>query len=112
MTNLPYPVYEYFRRDGRALSDVFAICWSSPAFRGRGATERATAHEVSGSFFPSLGVKALLGRMIGPEDDQAGSANRVAVISYAFWSRQFGRDRSALAPWSGCRASPSPWSAS
>jgi predicted permease len=96
MTNLPYPVFEYFRRDHSVLSDVFAIGWSSPVLRAGGISERARAHEVSGSFFPSLGVPALIGRTIGPDDDQIGAANRVAVISYAFWSRQFGRDPSAL----------------
>ena len=96
MTNLPYPVFEYFRRDHSVLADVFAIGWSSPALRAGGLSERATAHEVSGSFFPSLGVRPLMGRTIGPDDDRAGAANRVAVISYGFWSRRFGRDPSTL----------------
>jgi predicted permease len=96
MTNLPYPVFEYFRRDHSVLSDVFAISWSSPVLRAGGTSERARAHEVSGSFFPSLGVQALMGRTIGPDDERAGAANHVAVISYAFWSRQFGRDPSTL----------------
>jgi predicted permease len=96
MTNLPYPVLEYFRRDHGVLADVFAIKDSSPVLRAGGVSERATAHAVSGSFFPSLGVQALMGRTIGPDDDRAGAANRVAVISYAFWSRQFGRDPAAL----------------
>jgi predicted permease len=38
----------------------------------------------------------VIGRTIGPNDDQLGASNQVAVISYAFWSRQFGRDPSAL----------------
>ena len=85
-----------FRRDHSVLSDVFAIGWSSPVLRTGGISERARAHEVSGSFFPSLGVQALMGPTIGPDDDRAGAANRVAVIGYAFWSRQFGRDPAAL----------------
>jgi predicted permease len=96
MTNLPYPVFEYFRRDRTALADVFAISWSSPVFQAGANPARTSAHEVSGSFFPGLGVHPLMGRTIGPDDDRAGAANRVAVISYAFWSRQFGRDPSAL----------------
>lgn len=96
MTNLPYAVFEYFCRDHSALSDVFAISPSSPVLRTGGISERARAHEVSGSYFPALGVQALMGRTIGPDDDRAGAAARVAVISYAFWSRQFGRDSSAL----------------
>src|SRR5450759_1451858 len=96
MTNLPYPVFEYLGRDRSVLSDVIAISPSNPVFRAGGMPERTSAHEVSGSFFPSLGVQAVLGRTIGPDDDRVGAANRVAVISYAFWSRQFGRDPSAL----------------
>ena len=96
MSNLPYPVFEYLRRDRGVLADVFAISWSSPVFQAGAAPERTNAHEVSGSFFPGLGVHALVGRTIGPEDDRPGSVSRVAVISYAFWSRQFGRDPSAL----------------
>lgn len=96
MTNLPYPVFESFRREGSVLSDVFAISWSSPVLRAGGVSELTEAHEVSGSFFPSLGVQALMGRTIGPDDDRVGPANHVAVMSYAFWSRQFGRDPSTL----------------
>lgn len=96
MGNLPYPVFEYFRHDNNVLSDVFAIGESSPVFRGGGRSDRVTAHEVSGAFFPSLGVQALMGRTIWPDDDRTGAANRVAVISYAFWSRRFGSSPSAL----------------
>lgn len=92
MTNLPYPVFEYLRRGRGALADVFAISWSSPVFQAGADLERTAAHEVSGSFFPGLGVHPLMGRTIGPDDDKAGAANRVAVIGYAFWSRRFGKD--------------------
>ncbi|HYL76976.1 MAG TPA: ABC transporter permease [Bryobacteraceae bacterium] len=96
MTNLPQAVFDYFQRDRAVLSDVFAISWSNPVFRAGATIERTTAHEVSGSFFPSLGVQPLMGRTIDPDDDRAGAANRVAVISYAFWRRQFGRDPSTV----------------
>jgi predicted permease len=95
-TNLPYAVYEYLRRDRDALADVFAIVSSDVALQAGGGSERAAAHEVSGSFFPSLGVPPLMGRTFGRDDDRAGAANRVAVIGYAFWSRRFGRDLSVL----------------
>lgn len=96
MTNLPYPVFEYLRRDRTVLSDIFAISWASPVLRAGGISERIEAHEVSGSFFPSLGVQAHMGRTISPDDNRVGTANHVAVISYAFWSRRFGRDPSIL----------------
>ena len=96
MTNLPYAVFDYLRRDRGVLADVFAIWPSDAAFQDTGSSQPAAAHEVSGSFFPSLGISPLMGRTIGPDDDRAGAANRVAVISYAFWARRFGRDPSIL----------------
>ena len=96
MTNLPYPVFRYFRQDDSVLSDVVAIRWWTPTFRAGGAPESARAQQVSGSFFPMLAVKALVGRTIGPEDDRTGSASQVAVLSHAFWSRHFGSDASIV----------------
>ena len=73
------------------LSDVFAVNAASEVFWAGGAPERFSAHEVSGSFFPGLGVRALAGRTIGLNDDHPG-VNHVAVLSYSFWSLEFGRD--------------------
>ena len=84
MTNLPYSVFTSFRQGRSVLSDVFAITSSNLAFRGGGATDRVSAHKVSGGFFPALGVNPLLGRTITPDDDQPGAMNHVAVLSYAF----------------------------
>ncbi|HUI53751.1 MAG TPA: ABC transporter permease [Bryobacteraceae bacterium] len=96
MTNLPYSVFEYFRREGSLVADVFAIKGSDAALQSGGIAESARVHEVSGSFFPALAVPALMGRTIGPEDDRPGAANHAAVMSYGFWSRRFGRDPSIV----------------
>ena len=96
MTNLPQTVYDYFRRDSSVLSEVLAVSWSNGVFRAAGPPRRVTAHQVSGSYFPSLAVPALIGRTLNADDDRPGAASHVAVISYAFWSRQFGRDPSAF----------------
>src|SRR5438046_2174234 len=45
---------------------------------------------VAGEYFSGLGVTPLLGRTITEEDEQPG-ASRVAVISYAYWSRPWAR---------------------
>ncbi|MBZ5724768.1 MAG: ABC transporter permease [Acidobacteriia bacterium] len=96
MTNLPYSVYTSFRQDRSTLADVFAFWASDLALRSGGATDQATAHRISGGFFPALGVNALLGRTIAPEDDRPGAASRVAVLSHAFWSRRMGSDPAIL----------------
>src|SRR5271157_356152 len=44
---------------------------------------------VSGGYFPLLGVRPLLGRLIAPEDD-LGGGNAVAVLGYGFWHDRLG----------------------
>ena len=47
---------------------------------------------TDGGFFEMLGVPAVLGRTLSPQDDQRGGGpdGPVAVIGYGFWQRQFG----------------------
>jgi predicted permease len=47
---------------------------------------------VTGNFFEVLGVRAALGRLITPADDQAPGAHPVVAISHGLWQRQFGGD--------------------
>jgi predicted permease len=57
-----------------------------------GQTERAQGELVSGTFFEVLGVRAALGRVIGPDDDRARGDGFVAVLSYDYWRNRFGGD--------------------
>ncbi len=50
---------------------------------------------VSGGFFPGLEVKALAGRVFGPQEAAAGEAATV-VLSQSFWQRQYGGEPSAV----------------
>ena len=58
----------------------------------RERSDGGTAMWVSGDFFATLGVPALLGRTITPADDVPGGGpdGPVAVISYGLWQRRFG----------------------
>jgi putative ABC transport system permease protein len=53
-----------------------------------GGTERVVGQVVSGDFFKTLGVSALLGRTIDRSDDRPGGDN--VVLSYGFWQSHFG----------------------
>ncbi|HEV3063234.1 MAG TPA: ABC transporter permease [Vicinamibacterales bacterium] len=55
-------------------------------------TERVPGELVSGTYFQVLGVRAALGRVILPEDDQARGDGYVAVLSYDYWRTRFGAD--------------------
>jgi putative ABC transport system permease protein len=56
--------------------------------------ERVNAKDVTGSYFPLLGQKQLLGRLFDDSDD--AHRDRVAVLTYAYWARRFGSDPGVL----------------
>src|SRR4051812_6841801 len=58
---------------------------------GRGDPHRATGGLVTANFFPMLGARAHLGRLLLPSDEGKGAAP-VAVLTYAYWQRVFGSD--------------------
>jgi predicted permease len=71
-------------------------CAASPLGRfnvaDRGVADWVDGFAVSGSFFETLGVRAIVGRTLTAADDQRGGGpdGPVAVISHAFWQRRFG----------------------
>src|SRR6476646_8445704 len=54
----------------------------------QGETDTATSVQVSGSYFPTLGVPASLGRLLTAGDDRS-AAGFVCVISHDYWRRKF-----------------------
>jgi predicted permease len=51
---------------------------------------------VSGSYFPVLGLRPALGRLIAPADDQAIAGSYVAVLDHAYWESQLASDPNVL----------------
>ncbi len=81
-----YPDY----LDLAAQNDVFdGMAGYSPMFAALnldGRSRLAMGEIVTGNYFQLLGVPALIGRTIVPDDDKPG-APRVAVVSYRYWTR-------------------------
>jgi predicted permease len=59
----------------------------------RGESERLQGVRISAEAFQLLGVEAVAGRALVPEDGKPDSS-RVVVISHGLWQRRFGSDRS------------------
>lgn len=93
--NFTYIQWDEIRKLQQAFSDVLA--WSAGRFNltNGGEPRFAEGLFVSGNFFQALRVHAMLGRTLTGEDDNA-ACNAGAVISYPFWKREFGGDRSIL----------------
>jgi predicted permease len=51
---------------------------------------------VSGSYFPVLGLRPALGRLLSPADDQTIGAHFVAVLSHRYWETRLGSDPNVL----------------
>jgi predicted permease len=47
---------------------------------------------VSGSYFPTLGLGAAVGRTLLPEDDVAPGAHFVMMLGHGYWKREYGGD--------------------
>lgn len=89
-----YPLY----REMRDRNSVFTGIMASAITRGKVETEstglvdeNATGTLVSGNYFSVLGVNALRGRTLSPEDDGAPGSNPVVVVSYDFWKLKLSR---------------------
>jgi putative ABC transport system permease protein len=87
-----YAQWEQIRQHQSAFSNIFA--WGDQQFNLTSAGEAHFAEGlwVTGDYFRTLGVTPLLGRLIGSSDDTPGCGSSAAVISYAFWQRQYGGD--------------------
>jgi putative ABC transport system permease protein len=87
-----YSVNTYEEIRGHAQTFDGALAWSfadRSALTYAGESQSVDTQYVSGDFFSTLGVSALLGRALTPADDvrDGGPDGPAAVISYRFWRR-------------------------
>ena len=87
---LTNPQWERLRADQQAFSSMLAWAPMRLNLASGGEVRHAQAIFVSGDFFEMLGVSASRGRLLGTADDQRGCGSRAAVISDAFWRREYG----------------------
>jgi predicted permease len=57
-------------------------------------SDRVAAKSVTGSYFPLLGQRPLLGRLFDPSDDKRTDAT--VVLTHAYWTRRYGADPHVL----------------
>jgi hypothetical protein len=62
---------------------------------GLGEPREVNGGVVNGSFFDVMGLRPVLGRLIGPQDDGPKAAS-VVVLTYRFWSETLKRDPSVI----------------
>jgi predicted permease len=88
-----YPTFRRYRAAVGTQAEVLLVGMSSrQGIVVSGEGERASRQYVSGNVFAAFGLRPVVGRLIEQSDDVAPHGREVAVLSYDFWSRRFGRD--------------------
>ena len=85
-----YPHYKDVRDQIPLFDGVVARAGAQLSVTAAGTSERAQGEIVSGNYFPVLGVRPAVGRLLDAGDDGLPGASPVAVLSYGYWSRRFG----------------------
>lgn len=79
------------RSESKTLEPIAAYVFRGLSLTDGGMSERIHSAQVTADFFPTLGVKPVLGRALLPDDNKPDS-NPVVVISHTLWQRRFGGD--------------------
>jgi putative ABC transport system permease protein len=84
------PDYLDWQAQTRTLEATSLYSWERTAnASGAGEPQAASVISTQANFFSVLGVQPRIGRAFDRGEDQAGK-NHVAILSNAFWHRQFG----------------------
>src|SRR5271170_1088370 len=92
-----YAEWKVFRDRQDIFFSVMAYNWSDAYFQIADAKgqQEVEGRYVSGEYFSTLGVSAVVGRALQSSDDQPG-APPVCVIGYGLWRRLYGQSADIL----------------
>jgi putative ABC transport system permease protein len=92
----PFSVVDYraLEADHPAFNAVGAYQTRSVTVSGAEQSEKVNMRVVTGSYFPMMGQKAHIGRLLDPSD--ARTTDQLAVLTYGYWRTRFGGDPSIL----------------
>ncbi|HEV2445919.1 MAG TPA: ABC transporter permease, partial [Candidatus Sulfopaludibacter sp.] len=89
---LSYLMYTDFRDKNQVFSGIFCRHGRTFSVTVYGRSELVAGEDVSGNYFPVLGVKAAVGRVFTASDDLIQGNQPVAILSYGYWKTRFNRD--------------------
>ncbi len=94
-----YPMFRDLERAAGPRTGIAGLAAHAPVevnLAAGGRTVHGRGVLVSGGYFPALGVRPALGRLLGPADDTALGGHPVAVLSYDYWQSGLGGDPGAV----------------
>ena len=91
-----YPMFRDLETQQTVFAGIAAHRLFSTNVAYGGQTMNGNGTFVSGSYFPLLGVRPALGRLLGPSDDETVGGHYVTVLSHSFWESRLGSDPDVL----------------
>lgn len=90
--------YERVRDHNHVFSIVTGMGFDNLASVRTAAAEPETLvlEHVAGNYFPALGLKPAIGRLLGPEDVPASGEGEAVVVSWSYWKRRLRGDPAAI----------------
>ncbi|MFZ0085269.1 MAG: ABC transporter permease [Candidatus Acidiferrales bacterium] len=88
-SSISYPNFLDWQRSNTVFSSLAAYRSDDFSILGNGEAERVRVGMISASFFETLGVNPLLGRLFNADEDRLGAAP-VALVTAGLWERKFG----------------------
>jgi predicted permease len=89
---LPYLLYKELRDSNDVFEDLFASAAFNAIVEAGESSEPVSVELVTGSYFPTLGLRPTVGRLFGDADDLQPDAHPVVVLSHEYWSTRFQSD--------------------
>ena len=91
-----YPDFEDWRAQARSFEGMALVHGVQKILSDQsGFPESYNATEITADTFTLVGQKPILGRDFTPSDETPGAAP-VAILSYGFWERRYGKDPAIL----------------
>ena len=94
-TSFTNPQWEYVRDHQDIFTSATAVGYARFNLNTAGEMRMVPGLYASGRFLDTLGVTPMIGRGFTEQDDRRGG-EPIAILSYGFWQREFGGDRSVL----------------
>jgi hypothetical protein len=85
-----YPMFRDLERIQTVFTGIAAHRDLDVNLGYRDQTTKSQGLFVSGSYFPVLGLRPALGRLLGSSDDRTVDGSEVVVLSHAYWESHMG----------------------
>jgi predicted permease len=91
-----YPMFRDLERLQKVFTGIAGHVGFGVNLSYHGQTQGADGMLVSGSYFPVLGLRPALGRLLSPQDDETIASNFVTVLSYEYWQSHLGANPNVI----------------